>query len=153
MRLSRRALIENLLIASAVSALPARVAGAARSIHPAVAVVDKTLTGSADMSAAFNRMQSEVYLFEGDPGALWMHRLEPGLRRQPIVIAGYTSAPTLFCLQYLARDYGLELTADINRAASFDANPASRLDLLDLRDPQLRNQLAASTWLLAPQRG
>ena len=44
--------------------------------------------------------------FAGDAAALWMREIEPRLRAGPVVIAGCTSAATLFCLDLMARDYG-----------------------------------------------
>lgn len=44
-----------------------------------------------------------------DLGSLWMHEIEPQWTNQPAAIAGLTSGPHLFCLELLARDYGMGL--------------------------------------------
>jgi hypothetical protein len=44
-----------------------------------------------------------------DLGSLWMHEIEPQWKDRPAAIAGMTSGPHLFCLELLARDYGLRL--------------------------------------------
>jgi hypothetical protein len=42
-----------------------------------------------------------------DLGSLWMHEIEPQWKYCPAAIAGLTSGPHLFCLELLARDYGM----------------------------------------------
>jgi hypothetical protein len=42
-----------------------------------------------------------------DLGSLWMHEIEPQWKNRPAAIAGLTSGPHLFCLELLARDYGM----------------------------------------------
>jgi hypothetical protein len=42
-----------------------------------------------------------------DLGSLWMHEIEPQWKHCPAAIAGLTSGPHLFCLELLARDYGM----------------------------------------------
>jgi hypothetical protein len=44
-----------------------------------------------------------------DLGSLWMHEIEPQWKHCPAAIAGLTSGPHLFCLELLARDYGMGL--------------------------------------------
>jgi hypothetical protein len=44
-----------------------------------------------------------------DLGSLWMHEIEPQWKNRPAAIAGMTSGPHLFCLELLARDYGMGL--------------------------------------------
>ena len=151
--LSRRALIRNMAVSSALSGLPIGVVFAAPSLRPAACVVDRLLPGSTEMSARFKGEPTAVHLFSGDPGKLWLQTIEPQLRAKPAVIAGYTSSSTLFCLQYLARDYGLTLKAHAKGVVEFDSIDGRESDLLDLRDPKYNDQRAAYTWLLAPIRG
>jgi hypothetical protein len=44
-----------------------------------------------------------------DLGSLWMHEIAPQWKDRPAAIAGLTSGPHLFCLELLARDYGMGL--------------------------------------------
>src|SRR5262249_20034776 len=44
-----------------------------------------------------------------DLGGLWMNEIEPQWKYRPAAIAGLTSGPHLFCLELLARDYGMGL--------------------------------------------
>ena len=50
-----------------------------------------------------------------------MRELEPRLRAGPLTIVGHTSAATLFCLDFLARDYGARTVrrAEHGAAVSF----------------------------------
>jgi len=151
--LSRRALIGNLCVTSALSGLPISAAFAAPSWRPMVAIVDKLLPGAPDMAARYRGARTEVQQFAGDPGKLWLQTIEPQLRAEPAAIAGYTSASTLFCLQYLARDYGLALKAHAQGVGELDAMAGSKSELLDLRDSTYSDRRAAYSWLLAPIRG
>ena len=90
--LSRRALIRNTCVTSALSGLPIGFVFAAPSLRPAACIVDRLLPGSTEMSVRFKGEPTAVHLFSGDPGKLWLHTIEPQLRAQPTVIAGYTSA-------------------------------------------------------------
>jgi len=71
-----------------------------------LALVDRNLPGSAAFAHAARERGMTALEFTGDVGDLWMRELEPRLRSGPVAIAGYTSAATLFCLDFLARDFG-----------------------------------------------
>ncbi len=62
-----------------------------------------------------------VVEFSGDVAGVWMRELEPRLRAGPLTIVGHTSAATLFCLDFLARDYGARTVqrAEHGAAVSF----------------------------------
>jgi len=151
--LNRRELLRSGLAASALSGIPISVALAAPSFRPASFLVDSQLPDAAAMSAQPFRIPTTVQFFVGDPGQLWMNTIEPVLRVNPVVIAGYTSAPTLFCLQYLTRDYGLMLEACVTGARSLDAITERQSQLVDLRDARFSDPRAAYTWVLAPRKG
>lgn len=151
--LSRRAVIKNLCVTSAYSSLPIRAVFAAPSPRPAICIVDRLLPGSNEMSDRYELRPTTVHIFAGDPGKLWLQTIEPLLRTKPVAISGYTSASTLFCLQYLARDYGLSLSAHASGGVAIDLIASGESDLLDLRDPKYNGRLAAHSWLLAPKRG
>jgi hypothetical protein len=72
----------------------------------AVALVDRQLRGSAGFAAAARARGLGTLEFTGDVAGVWMRELEPRLRAGPVAIAGYTTAATWFCLDFLARDFG-----------------------------------------------
>jgi hypothetical protein len=53
-----------------------------------------------------------------DLGSLWMHEIEPQWKNRPTAIAGMTSGPHLFCLELLARDYGMGLVYRVRHEIS-----------------------------------
>jgi len=149
--LNRRELVRNGLVLSAIGGLVPDLA-AARRLPAGVWVVDRQQPAAASMIAAAESSAALAVGFTADPGPVWMHMLEPRLRRSPVAIGGYTSASVLFCLHYLARDYGLALAglgAGLQPPDSLDTVPDA---LLDLRDPRFSHQQAAYTWLLQPRR-
>jgi len=108
---TRRAFVQNGIAVAALAALPsARKAFAAlprEALASFKVVYDRTFSEGAVFGAAAARRGAPVHAFGGDPGPLWMHVLEPELRKGPVTVAGLTSAPSLFCFELLARDYGL----------------------------------------------
>ncbi|HEY3515818.1 MAG TPA: hypothetical protein VGL98_02140 [Gammaproteobacteria bacterium] len=72
----------------------------------AVALVDRSLDGSAAFAAAARARGLGTLEFTVDAARIWMRELEPRLRSGPMTIAGYTSAATWFCLDLLSRDFG-----------------------------------------------
>jgi hypothetical protein len=151
--LSRRELIGSAVAASALSGLPTGIGATVSKDGTATCIVDRALQGSTEMIARFDGERLPVHVFSGDPGGVWMHRLEPLLRRHAVTIAGYTSASTLFCLQYLSRDYGLALKAYADGARALGAFADGESDIADLIDSRSRHQRGPMTWLLAPRRG
>jgi len=85
-----------------VSSRPAGAANLAASI----VLVDRHLEGATEFAADARSQGLDTFDFTGDVAGLWMRELEPRLRAGPVTIAGRTSAATLFCLDFLARDYG-----------------------------------------------
>jgi hypothetical protein len=53
-----------------------------------------------------------------DLGSLWMHEIAPQWKDRPAAIAGLTSGPHLFCLELLARDYGMGLVYRVRHEIS-----------------------------------
>ena len=86
-----------------------------------VALVDRSLGGSAAFAVAARARGLGILEFTGDVAAVWMRELEPRLRAGPVAIAGYTSAATWFCLDLLARDFGARTVqrSDETEAVSF----------------------------------
>lgn len=95
------ALATAVAVGNASSADTALAAG-----EPAIVLVDRALAGSAELAAAARARGLEPLEFSVDVAAVWMRELEPRLRAGPIVIEGYTSASTWFCLDLMARDFG-----------------------------------------------
>ena len=82
-------------------------------------IVDRALQDSSAFAAEAIAAGHDTRLFDRDVGALWMNEIEPRLRLGPVAIAGLTSAATLFCLDFLARDYGAHVVQ--RSAAASDA--------------------------------
>ena len=73
---------------------------------PSVVLVDGRLDASDALAADARAQGLRVVEFSGDVAGVWMRELEPSLRAGALTIVGHTSAATLFCLDFLARDYG-----------------------------------------------
>lgn len=91
--------------------------------HPLHAfIVDRNIVSSAAFAIAAQRVGTTLQVMDGDPGGIWMHEIEPYLKKHPAAIAGYTGGPTLFCLEFLARDYGLHLVYRIAHSQRKDGS-------------------------------
>ena len=123
----RRAFLAGSVFAAAtVATWPARGAAsapktAAAAGSPSVALVDRSLAGGDTVAADARALGLGVVEFSGDVAGAWMRELEPRLRAGPLTIVGHTSAATLFCLDFLARDYGARTVqrAEHGAAVSF----------------------------------
>lgn len=69
-------------------------------------IVDRALSEASAFATEAIAAGHDPRLFDRDVAALWMNEIEPRLRLGPVAIAGLTGAATLFCLDFLARDYG-----------------------------------------------
>jgi hypothetical protein len=102
-----------------------------------IAVVDRDSSGCEAFAAAARARGIRVFEFSADVAALWMRELEPRLRAGPVVIEGQTSAPTQFCLEFLARDYGARLVrraeADAVVTWTLSSSPARRAALAPIQ--------------------
>ena len=101
------------------AAIAPKAATAAGS--PSIALVDRSLAGGDRVAADARARGLGVVEFSCDVAGVWMHELEPRLRAGPLTIVGHTSAATLFCLDFLARDYGARTVqrAEHGAAVSF----------------------------------
>jgi hypothetical protein len=122
----RRILLKGGLgLAAALFGAP-RSGGAERAVEPRAApdvvLVDRHLRGSAAfIAAAHGRgLKSTLLEFTSDVARAWMLEIEPRLRSGPLVIEGYTSGATLFCIEFLARDYGARLARRNDAAAGVE---------------------------------
>jgi hypothetical protein len=107
------ATVANWLARGAASALTRTAVGI-----PSVALVDRCLDGSAAMAADARAQGLRVVEFLGDVAGVWMRELEPRLRAGTLTIMGHTSAATLFCLDFLARDYGARILQRAEQGAA-----------------------------------
>ncbi|HSC14413.1 MAG TPA: hypothetical protein VLI71_04810 [Gammaproteobacteria bacterium] len=103
----------------------------------ALAIVDRDASGSEAFAAAARARGVRVFEFSADVAALWMREIEPRLRAAPVVIEGYTSAATQFCLEFLARDYGARTVhrAEADAAVTWilSSSPARRAALAPIQ--------------------
>lgn len=147
--LSRRDLVRNGLLLSTAGGL-APILATAEPMPAGVWVIDSRLHAAPEVVSAAATRGAEALTFAADPGPVWMN-LAPRLKRGPFAIGGYTNAPVLFCLHYLARDYGLRL-AGLGDGMSLPEPVAGASDsLVDLRDPRFNDQRTAYTWLMLPR--
>ena len=63
-----------------------------------------------------------VHAVVSDVGCVWMREVEPQWRRAPVAIAGLTRGAPLFCLELLARDYGMGLVHRVRHVRDTDGN-------------------------------
>lgn len=107
--MNRRTFVQNAALLAASSAawpVHATLADVDPFDEAEIALVDRNLPGSGAFAHAARERGMIALEFTGDVADLWMRELEPRLRSGPVAIAGYTSAATLFCLDFLARDFG-----------------------------------------------
>ena len=150
--LNRRELLRNGITVSVLNGLPIGITHSVPPVCSAAGVIDRRLTGAIEMTRRLRQSTDHLHFFSGDPGLLWMNTIEPALRTEPMRIAGFTSAPTLFCLQYLARDYGLILETQAIGVGDSVVTNEWQSGLLDLRDLPLNDPGIPLTWVLAPKR-
>jgi len=116
---SRRTFIQSGI---AVSALAASPFTARAALAPQCKILfERELDESAAFRTEAERRGATTQATRSDIGNLWMFDMEPQLQQGPAAaVAGLMSAGPLFCLELLARDYGLRLVYRIEhtRAAS-----------------------------------
>lgn len=84
---------------------------------PRFAVYDRGRVDGTEFGTEAGRRGVPVHALDSDPGGPWMRTIEPRLRRGPVALAGLTPGPALFCIEFLARDYGLRPVYRIEHAA------------------------------------
>jgi hypothetical protein len=124
MKFSRRDVLTHSVAASALGGLGIGTAWSRQSRENGIAIVDRNLPGAESTEAWLRRSWREVVGFDADPGFVWMNVLEPALKERLVSIAGFTSRPTRFCIDYLARPFGLKLE---HSGAGFSRNHIWRL--------------------------
>ncbi|MEZ5894529.1 MAG: hypothetical protein R3C58_15455 [Parvularculaceae bacterium] len=115
-------------------------------------LVDSSIGDAEEAAEIASRAGASVARYRGDIGAPWLDRLEPTWRAHPHAVAGITYAGAFFCLEQLARSYGLvctfrsslptiaSQTSSVSPLASANAQAAAirRLALAVLRASALR---------------
>ena len=74
-----------------------------------LALFDARFGAGVIFGRAMSRHGVLVTPFSGDITSIWYHRLDPIWRQRPLVVAGLTTEPVLFCLEQLAWDHGLRV--------------------------------------------
>jgi hypothetical protein len=64
---------------------------------------------------------------DGDVTQVWLQHLAPAWKRQPLTVTGLTARPALFCLEQLARDYGLRVVYHGEHIVHFEGRTEHRL--------------------------
>jgi hypothetical protein len=156
---------------SALAAYPlaARLARA-EPYRPSMVVYDPAFPDSAAFAAEAVRRGATVHAIGSDAGSVWMNQIEPRWRRGPAVVAGLTSRADLFCLEFLARDYGMRAVYRAQHsliaagrcwsvaAAGMVMNGPAALDpdfglgLLDLAEPAKTAGPSLFSWVIGPGR-
>lgn len=77
---------------------------------------DEGRAAARAFGAAAAALGAPVQAVGSDIGSSWINTLEPRFKTGPAAIAGLTAAAPLFCLEYLARDYGLRVVYRIEHA-------------------------------------
>jgi len=108
---------EFLQMSLAASALPAMVAArpenAAASLDKGAGRSHLIVETMSPLAQAFGdeaiRLGLEPHRIKDDITDLWYHTLHPQWKRGPATLAGITLSTSLFCLETLARDYGMRV--------------------------------------------
>lgn len=87
---------------------------------PFKVVFDRNVAGAAAFADAVAALGHPVEAVGADVGRLWRDAIEPRLRVKPAAIAGLTAGAPLFCLELLARDYGLRTVYRVEHARLAD---------------------------------
>ncbi len=130
---------------------PSRTSTAAPPVKsvaaPAAVVCDRRFEQSVAFAAAAAAHGAAVEVCAGDIAGVLMDRLVPRWRRAPVAVAGLTAAGALFCLEYLARDYGLGLAYRICHSAAPGAGLGPALEgRLSVPDWAERLEAAGPSW-------
>jgi hypothetical protein len=106
----------TIAVTAAVAVLRAGFAAANRRQPLFRVLYDRYTSEGISFGAEAARQGVPISATGSDLGGVWMHEIEPRWQREPVAIAGLTAGAPLFCLEYLARDYGVELVYRIEHA-------------------------------------
>ena len=156
---SRREFVQTGMTLAALAACALPADGALRSLEGGRAerrrlfkvLFDRTTAEGRSFGAeAFGR-GLPAYAVDSDVGSVWMHEIEPQWRRAPEAIAGLTRGAPLFCLELLARDYGMGLVHRVRhvRDAGGNVRHTSTLNRSLSTDWEVTLAAAGRSWVVA----
>ncbi|HEY8519319.1 MAG TPA: hypothetical protein VIN61_04520 [Gammaproteobacteria bacterium] len=143
---SRRAFLGYGAALAALAARPASGAFASAA-PPALAIVDHTIPGADEFAAVAERRGVRVLAIAGDVGGAWMHQVEPLWRAGRGRVAGFTRTGALFCLELLARDYGVAVERRARHAPAPDGGFAHAAAGCDAAHAETMLAAAGPRWV------
>ena len=84
-------------------------------------VVDTRFTKALGLAAGYREQGIRVSAFCGNVGKLWLETLSSSWKAGPKTMVGVTGEDSLFVLEQLAGDYGMQVTVRETVAASGDS--------------------------------
>ncbi len=137
--MQRRTTLKLGLGTSLLSSLPlSGLAGqkSSRTEHLQV-LINRKYTESGHLADAMLSHNIAVQDISSDLGSLWYRSIKPQLERKPAVLFGMTDTIDLFCLEELARDFGMQtrfrLDHIIHDTGQVEHVPADGLQLADIQ--------------------
>jgi hypothetical protein len=135
---------------------PAALTGDASGLHderddlggrnrPDLVLYDGTSKEGLAFGAAAARRGTATLRVAPALGTAWVNEIEPRLKQAPLLMAGLTDGPSLFCLELLCRDYGMGLVYRTGRTGQGTA-----ADLLDLSPRRGTTNRSLYSWVIAP---
>jgi hypothetical protein len=114
-------------------------AGALRTRLRCEIVVDRRFAACRSFAVGAARLGCPVRSVSGDVTALWFNDLRAAWARGEGTLVGMTTGTALFCLEQLARDHWMRVTARIDHRIEPDGTLSHRLWL---QEPTLREAAA-----------
>jgi hypothetical protein len=150
---SRRTFLEIGLGACTVSALIRPISGRLRMVPYYKAIFDERFHGPCLFAAGAAERHIPTAPIHGDITRLFFNDLDLRWKEGPVLLAGYTTPASLFCLDLLSRDRGMRVSRCLTRPSLEAA-----LGLLDVtpRRHSMTTPLPSSDpsllvfWIIAP---
>ena len=151
---SRRRFLKCGLSACAVGAIIRPIPGESRVIPYYKAVFDERFEEPRAFAAGAGERGILTTAIRGDITSLFFDDLHLRWRQGPVLLAGYTTPASLFCLDLLARDRGMRLTHRLTNPTVEQALGA--LDAAPPRRPIVTPVQSSGTsplffWIIAPR--
>ena len=106
---SRRRFLKFGLVACAAGAMIRPFSGQARVVPYYKAIFDERFEGPCAFAASVAERRIPTAAIRGDITSLFFDDLDLRWRRGQVLLAGYTTPASLFCLDLLARDRGMRM--------------------------------------------
>lgn len=134
-------------IARAALALasPAPTDSAVLVRRPCKVLFDQRFESCRSFAAGAERLGCSTQSIAGDVTALWFDQLHPSWVRGERTLAGMTTASSLFCLEQLARDHWMRVSARIEHQRGRAGTLRHRLELHEPTMQQVTAVLATDT--------